>query len=51
LDVFKKEPLTTASPLAADLPGLFRFPHSSAFSPSYLPRFIRELAARGAFRA
>ena len=23
----------------------------SAFSPSYLPRFIRELAARGAFRA
>lgn len=51
LDVFKKEPLTASSPLAADLPGLFRFPHSSAFSPSYLPRFIRELAARGAFRA
>ena len=51
LDVFKKEPLTASSPLAADLPGLFRFPHGSAFSPSYLPRFIRELAARGAFRA
>jgi len=46
LDVFKKEPLTASSPLAADLPGLFRFPHGSAFSPSYLPRFIRELAAR-----
>ena len=51
LDVFKKEPLTAASPLAADLPGLFRFPHASAFSPDYLARFLRELAARGAFRA
>lgn len=48
LDVFKREPLTASSPLAADLPGLFRFPHASAFSPDYLVRFFRELAARGA---
>ena len=27
LDVFKHEPLTPESPLSADLPGLFRFPH------------------------
>lgn len=50
LDVFRREPLSADSPLAADLPGLFRFPHSSAFSPDYLPMFFRELAARGAFR-
>ena len=50
LDVFRKEPLTGDSPLAADLPGLFRFPHSSAFSPDYLARFFRELAVRGALR-
>lgn len=50
LDVFKREPLTTASPLAADLPGLFRFPHASAFSPDYLTRFFLELAARGALK-
>ncbi len=48
LDVFGKEPLTAASPLAHDLPGLFRFPHASAFSPDYLARFFHELAARGA---
>lgn len=48
LDVFKKEPLPVTSPLAADLPGLFRFPHASAFSPDYLARFFRELAACGA---
>lgn len=48
IDVFKKEPLTAASPLAADLPGLFRFPHASAFSPDYLARFFHELAACGA---
>ena len=48
LDVFKKEPLTSASPLASDLPGLFRFPHASAFSPDYLTRFFHELAACGA---
>ena len=48
LDVFKKEPLRADSPLAADIPGMFRFPHASAFSPDYLVRFFRELAARGA---
>ena len=48
LDVFKKEPLRPDSPLAADIPGLFRFPHASAFSPDYLARFFRELSARGA---
>jgi len=48
LDVFKREPLTAASPLASDMPGLFRLPHSSAFSPDYLARFFRELAGRGA---
>ena len=47
LDVFKKEPLTEESPLAADLPGLFRFPHGSAFSPDYLTGFFRELSAEG----
>ena len=49
LDVFRTEPLVADSPLAADLPGLFRFPHSSAFSPAYLSMFLRELASRGAF--
>ena len=48
LDVFKNEPLGPSSPLAADVPGLFRFPHSSAFAPDYLARFFRELAAGGA---
>ena len=47
LDVFKREPLTAESPLAGDIPGLFRFPHASAFSPDYLARFFRELAERG----
>ena len=47
LDVFKQEPLTAASPLAADIPGLFRFPHGSAFSPDYLACFFRELEAEG----
>lgn len=50
LDVFKREPLTAASPLAADIPGLFRFPHASAFSPDYLVRFFQELASRGALK-
>ena len=50
LDVFAKEPLDASSPLAADLPGLHRFPHSSAFSPDYLARFFLELSARGALR-
>ena len=50
LDVFKREPLTAASPLAADIPGLFRFPHASAFAPDYLARFFHELAVRGALK-
>lgn len=44
IDVFAEEPLRRHSPLAADIPGLYRFPHSSAFSPDYLKRFFRELA-------
>lgn len=48
LDVYRREPLTAASPLAADLPGLVRLPHASAFAPDYLPLFFRELAAEGA---
>ena len=47
LDVFKNEPLTASSPLAADLPGLVRLPHASAFAPEYLPLFFRELAEGG----
>ena len=47
LDVFKREPLTAESPLAADLPGLVRLPHASAFAPEYLPFFFKELAAAG----
>ena len=50
IDVFREEPLTAASPLAADIPGLFRFPHSSAFSPEYIASFFRELSGRGALR-
>ena len=50
LDVFRHEPLERSSPLAADIPGLFRFPHASAFSPDYLPLFFCELASRGALR-
>lgn len=50
LDVFRREPLTAESPLAADLPGLFRFPHASAFTPDYLKRFFDELASKGALR-
>ena len=47
LDVFKAEPLSPQSPLSADIPGLFRFPHGSAFSPDYLARFFRELESEG----
>ena len=47
LDVFKQEPLTADSPLAADLPGLVRLPHMSAFAPEYLPLFFQELADGG----
>lgn len=43
LDVFAQEPLTEASPLAADLPGLFRLPHASAFSEAYIDRFIDDV--------
>lgn len=50
LDVFRREPLDASSPLAADLPGLYRFPHGSAFTPDYLTMFFRELASRGALR-
>ena len=50
LDVFKHEPLTSGSPLAADIPGLFRFPHGSAFSPDYLKRFFVELLDKGLLR-
>lgn len=47
LDVFHDEPLTAASPLAADLPGLVRLPHAAAFSPTYLNLFFEELSAKG----
>jgi len=50
IDVFRHEPLSESSPLAANLPGLFRFPHASAFAPDYMARFFRELAARGALQ-
>ena len=43
LDVFKEEPLTRASPLAGDLPGLVRLPHSSAFDDSYMDLFVDEV--------
>ena len=49
LDVFAHEPLTSQSPLAANLPGLFRMPHASAFSPEYLPLFWLELQDNGFF--
>ena len=47
LDVFKREPLDSSSPLAENLPGLVRLPHASAFAPEYLPMFFREMAAAG----
>ena len=47
LDVFKKEPLTADAPLAADLPGLVRFPHGSAFAPEYIPFFFRQMDEEG----
>ena len=43
LDVFAEEPLTRRSPLSADLPGLMRLPHSSAFSDSYMDFFVEEV--------
>ncbi len=43
LDVFAQEPLTKDSPLAKDLPGLVRLPHSSAFAEEYMDRFLDEV--------
>jgi phosphoglycerate dehydrogenase-like enzyme len=45
LDVFADEPLTPDSPLAADLPGLVRMPHASAFADEYMDRFTDEIIA------
>ena len=45
LDVFAQEPLTADSPLAADLPGLVRVPHASAFTETYIDRFVGETIA------
>ncbi len=47
LDVYKNEPLTASSPLAADIPGLHRLPHASALAPDYLPLFFREISDAG----
>lgn len=43
LDVFAKEPFTADSPLAENLPGLFRMPHASAFSMKYMDCFLDEV--------
>lgn len=43
LDVFAEEPLTRASPLAENLPGLVRLPHCSAFAEEYLDRFLDQV--------
>ena len=43
LDVFEQEPLTAASPLARNLPGLVRLPHASAFADEYLDLFLDEV--------
>jgi phosphoglycerate dehydrogenase-like enzyme len=43
LDVFKEEPLSAASPLARNLPGLVRLPHASAFADSYMDLFVEEV--------
>lgn len=45
LDVFADEPLTKASPLARNLPGLVRLPHASAFAETYMDRFLDEVVA------
>lgn len=42
LDVFAREPLEAASPLAKDRPNLLRLPHASAFDPAYMDRFLDE---------
>jgi phosphoglycerate dehydrogenase-like enzyme len=43
LDVFAKEPLANASPLAADLPGLLRMPHASAYGDTYMDLYVDEI--------
>jgi len=43
LDVFAEEPLTCKSPLAADLPGLVRMPHASAYGDMYMDFFMDEV--------
>jgi len=43
LDVFAEEPLTGKSPLSADLPGLVRMPHASAYSDMYMDFFMGEV--------
>jgi len=40
LDVYAQEPLPATSPLAENLPGLIRLPHSSAFSTRYIDAFL-----------
>ncbi|MDD2456095.1 MAG: NAD(P)-dependent oxidoreductase [Kiritimatiellae bacterium] len=45
LDVFAREPLERRSPLADNLPGLIRLPHSSAFTDDYIDRFLEEAVA------
>ena len=48
LDVWKREPLTSASPLGRDdVPNLVRMPHSAAFHPGYVADCFRELADEG----
>ena len=43
LDVFAEEPLTCCSPLSADLPGLVRMPHASAYGDVYLDFYVDEI--------
>jgi D-2-hydroxyacid dehydrogenase (NADP+) len=43
LDVFRIEPLTPASPLAKNLPGLIRLPHASAYADAYMERYTEEV--------
>ena len=43
LDVFAQEPLTCRSPLSADLPGLVRMPHASAYGETYMDLYADEI--------
>ena len=45
LDVFAEEPLTAASPLAENLPGLLRLAHITAFDEQYIDRATDEAIA------